>query len=96
MRRATVLLAFQEIPRRAELPRMRLHDLRHKANTILAGRRVSRAERGEQLGHSETSRLTDRTYLRVTEDTQAASRTVWGQVLGVCKATARPGAERGI
>ena len=54
---------------------------RHTSNTVLANWGVPRGERGRQLGHSDRSAMTDGTYLPVTDDTHAATRAVWSDVL---------------
>jgi integrase len=81
MRRTNLLLEFQAILRANDLPQMRLHDLRHTANTLLANWQVSREERRSLLGHSATSTLSETVYRHQTEDSHAAVRSAWSEIL---------------
>lgn len=54
--------------RRAHLPGLRLHDLRHTVATRLAHQRVDLATVGEILGHTPPYRETLRYYAHTSED----------------------------
>ena len=61
---------FYKLLERAELPRMRLHDLRHTCATLLIAQGVHPRIVMETLGHSQIS-ITMDLYLHVTSTMQA-------------------------
>lgn len=60
---------FQPLLARAGLPRIRFHDLRHTAATLLMGRNVNAKIVAEKLGHSQISTTVD-LYSHVTPTMQ--------------------------
>lgn len=61
---------FQPLVKRAGLPRMRFHDLRHTAATLLLGRGVNPKIVSEMLGHASIAITLD-IYSHVLPDMQA-------------------------
>lgn len=72
---------FQRTLVRANLPRIRFHDLRHTAATLLLGRGVHPKIVSEMLGHS-TIAITLDTYSHVTPTMQRAAAAAMDVVLG--------------
>lgn len=73
--------AFQKALQRAGLPRMRLHDLRHTAATLMLGRGVHPKLVQDMLGHSTIS-LTMDTYSHVTPPMQGEVARQMDEILG--------------
>lgn len=73
--------AFRRVLARAELPRIRFHDLRHTAATLLLEAGMHPRVVAEQLGHSTPS-LVMNTYGHVTERMQTEATAVLDRVLG--------------
>jgi integrase len=71
---------FQRILKAAGLPRIRFHDLRHTAATLLLGRGVHPKIVSEMLGHSSISMTLD-LYSHVTPSMQAEAAAVLDGVL---------------
>lgn len=71
---------FHPILKRAGLPRMRFHDLRRTAATLLLLRRVHPKVVSEPLGHSSVS-LTLDVYSHVLSDMQRAATTALDRML---------------
>lgn len=67
--------AFERLVRRANVPRVRLHDLRHTSAAILLRQGVASKVVSERLGHSTTALTTD-TYQHVIAgmDEEAAAK----------------------
>ena len=61
--------SFRPLLKRAGLPQIRIHDLRHTAATLLLGRRVHPKKVQEMLGHSTITETMD-TYSHVLPDMQ--------------------------
>jgi integrase len=61
--------SFQPLIERAEVPRVRFHDLRHTAATLLMIQGVHPRVVQEMLGHSSVNVTLD-TYSHVSEDLQ--------------------------
>jgi integrase len=72
--------AFQSLARRAELPSIRLHDLRHTAATLSLAAGIHPKVVSERLGHS-TIQLTLDTYSHVVEGIHEAAAEQLGDVL---------------
>lgn len=72
---------FQRTLARAELPRIRFHDLRHSAATLLLGRGVHPKIVSEMLGHS-TIAITLDLYSHVTPTMQREAAAVLDTMLG--------------
>ena len=64
-----VLRRFQKMLETAELPKMRIHDLRHSAASILIAQGVSSKAISELLGHSAVA-FTLQVYGHLMEDTR--------------------------
>ena len=60
----------------ADLPRMRFHDLRHSAASLLIANGVQLAEVSLLLGHSEL-RLTSDLYAHLVQQTATKRRAIW-------------------
>ncbi|SCL56341.1 Phage integrase family protein [Micromonospora citrea] len=71
---------FRRLVRKAGLPPIRLHDLRHGAATVALDAGVDIKVLAEQLGHSTTT-LTRDTYQSVTKELGAVSPTVFPAIL---------------
>lgn len=71
---------FQRTLERAGLPRMRFHDLRHGAASLLLSQGVHARVVMEQLGHSQIS-LTMNTYAHVAPELQREAASRLGAVL---------------
>lgn len=82
--------AFDRMVARAGLPRLRLHDLRHTAATLMLRAGVHPKVVSERLGHATVS-LTLDTYSHVLPDLQRDAAEVMDSVLGAAGA-ARTGA----
>jgi integrase len=65
-----VLRTLHELLRAADLPRVRFHDLRHSAASLLLASGVQLAEVSKLLGHSEL-RLTSDVYGHLQRETAA-------------------------
>lgn len=76
----TVTHRFQRSLERAGLPRMRFHDLRHGAASLLLSQGVHPRVVMEQLGHSQIS-LTMNTYAHVASELQRDAARRLGSVL---------------
>jgi integrase len=72
--------SFLPLLRRADLPRVRFHDLRHSAATLLLGRGVHPKVVAEMLGHSQISVTLD-LYSHVTPTMQQEAASVMDAVL---------------
>lgn len=72
---------FESVMRRAALPRIRFHDLRHTAATLLLGRGVHPKIVSEMLGHS-TIAITLDLYSHVTPTMQREGAAMMDAVLG--------------
>jgi len=72
---------FQRTLVRAKLPRIRFHDLRHTAATLLLGRGVHPKIVSEMLGHSTTAITLD-LYSHVTPTMQREAAAIFDSVLG--------------
>jgi integrase len=59
---------FREALHRADLPRIRFHDLRHTAATIALGRSVDPKVVSEMLGHSRIAVTLDTYLADLTDD----------------------------
>ncbi len=68
-----VLAAFQRMLRRAGLPKVRFHDLRHACSSLLQAKGISAKVVQEQLGHSDLS-MTLRYTKVLPELAEAAAR----------------------
>jgi len=77
----TVTHRFQRALERAGLPRMRFHDLRHGAASLLLSQGVHPRVVMEQLGHSQIS-LTMNTYAHVASELQRDAARRLGSILG--------------
>ena len=73
-------LFFARILRKAGLPRIRFHDLRHSAATLLLGRGVHPKVVSEMLGHSQISITLD-VYSHVTPHMQQSAAAAMDAVL---------------
>jgi integrase len=71
---------FYPLLRRAELPRIRFHDLRHTAATLMLLKGVSAKVVSERLGHSSVAFTMDR-YAHVLPSMQREAAEVMGEVL---------------
>ena len=69
-KRQNVARAFKDALNRADLPNIRLHDLRHAAATIMLEMGVSARVAADRLKHSDVA-LTLRRYSHVTESLEA-------------------------
>ena len=65
-----VLHAFQDLLRKNDLPKIRIHDLRHSNATLMLNSGFSMKEVSEWLGHS-TYKLTADTYTHVSAENKA-------------------------
>ncbi len=90
LRPELVLRLFQSISKRAGLPPIRLHDLRHGAATLLISEGVPLAVVSKMLRHSKTSTTVD-LYGHLTEDIAADVADRMGSLLDA--ATAEHAAE---
>jgi integrase len=72
---------FEPLCARLGLPRIRLHDLRHTAATLLLGQRIPTKVVSEMLGHSSTS-VTSDICMHVTPDMQEDAATALDRLLG--------------
>jgi integrase len=72
---------FHGLLRRAQLPRIRFHDLRHTAATLLLERGVNVKMVSEMLGHSSIA-ITLSLYGHVTPQMQQHAADTMDQVLG--------------
>lgn len=79
--KGTIYRNFYMILKDADLPKIRLHDLRHSAATILLAMGVHIKVVQEILGHSNVS-LTLKVYGHVLPGMQAEAMQKWGNVLG--------------
>lgn len=77
----TVTKAFQAALVRANLPRIRFHDLRHTAATLLLGRGIHPKIVSEQLGHSQIAITLD-LYSHVTPTMQRDAAAAIESMLG--------------
>jgi integrase len=75
------LLLFRRILTRAGLPRLRFHDLRHTAATLLLRRGINPKVVAEMLGHASV-RITLDIYSHVTPDMQETAAMVMEAVFG--------------
>jgi integrase len=66
---------------RAELPRIRFHDLRHTAATLLLGRSINPKVVSEMLGHSHVS-VTRSIYSHILPHMQQQAAEAMGMALG--------------
>ncbi|MDQ2914684.1 MAG: site-specific integrase [Chloroflexota bacterium] len=73
--------AFYPLLRRAGLPRVRFHDLRHSAATLMLSRGVPLKIVSEILGHSQIS-ITADTYMHVTPGMQREAASALDALLG--------------
>jgi integrase len=73
--------SFHPLLRRAGLPRVRFHDLRHSAATLMLSRGVPLKIVSEILGHSQIS-ITADTYMHVTPGMQREATAALDAVLG--------------
>jgi integrase len=73
--------SFWPLLRRAGLPRMRFHDLRHTAATLLLGRGINPKIVSEMLGHSNVS-ITLTIYSHVTPHMQQQAADAMDAALG--------------
>jgi integrase len=71
---------FRPLLERARLPRIRFHDLRHTAATLLLGRNVHPKVVSEQLGHSSIA-ITLNLYSHVTPSMQREATRAMDEVL---------------
>ena len=78
---SNVTKAFHELLARAGLPRIRIHDLRHTAATLLLAQGVSPRVIMEVLGHSQIS-LTMDTYSHVLPALQREAAEQMDKALG--------------
>ena len=76
--------AFHRVVERAELPRMRFHDLRHAAASTLLARGVHPKIVAEQLGHSQISITLD-TYSHVLPELMAGPADEMEAVYGTAR-----------
>lgn len=72
---------FYPLLERAGLPRVRLHDLRHTAATLLLGQGISPKVVASLLGHSTTSVTLD-VYSHVTPDMQQGAAEAMQRIIG--------------
>ncbi|WIG60724.1 MAG: hypothetical protein OJF49_003472 [Ktedonobacterales bacterium] len=72
--------AFLRLVERAGLPRLRFHNLRHTAATLLLGARVNPKVVSEMLGHASVSITLD-IYSHVIPDMQQDAAAVMGSLL---------------
>ncbi len=79
--KGTLYSNFHKILARADLPQMRIHDLRHSAATLLIAMGVNIRVVQEILGHSNIS-TTLGTYGHVLPGMQEDAMKKWGNVLG--------------
>jgi integrase len=71
---------FHRVVERADAPKIRSHDLRHTAATVLLGACVNPKVVSEMLGHSAISITLD-TYAHVLPDMQQDAVTTMQQLL---------------
>ena len=74
-----VLRTFKTILRKADLPNLRIHDLRHSAVAILIAQGVSARAISELIGHSAVG-FTLQVYGHPMEKTNARQRRKWMQL----------------
>lgn len=79
---ATLLRHLHVLCAQNDLPAIRLHDLRHSANTLLKAWGVSEGKRQELLGHAPGSPVTAGTYDHETEDTLRGVRRALSDIYG--------------
>jgi integrase len=72
---------FVRLLEKAGLPRMRFHDLRHSAASLLLADGVPVKVVSEMLGHADVG-TTLRVYAHVIEGSQAQAVSVWDKLLG--------------
>lgn len=72
---------FYPLLKKAGLPRIRFHDLRHTAATLLLGRGVNPKIVSEMLGHADVS-ITLKLYSHVTPDMQQQATAAMDAALG--------------
>lgn len=75
---------FQPLLERAGLPRIRFHDLRHTAATLLLGEDVNPKIVSERLGHSRVGITLD-LYSHVTPTMQHKAAMPWTLYLGTAR-----------
>jgi integrase len=73
--------SFLPLLERAGLPRMRFHDLRHTAATLLLGRGINPKIVSEMLGHSRIA-ITLRLFSHVTPHMQQQAADAMDEALG--------------
>ena len=73
---------FYPLLKRAELPRIRFHDLRHTAATLLLGRGVNPKIVSEMLGHASVGITLD-TYSHVLPTMQQSAAAEMDAALGL-------------
>ncbi len=73
--------AFRPLLRRAELPAIRFHDLRHTAATLMLGRGIHPKVVAEMLGHATVAVTLD-IYSHVTPDMQREAARLMTEFLG--------------
>ena len=83
---------FQALLERAELPPMRIHDLRHTTATLLLAQGVHPRIVMDTLGHSQVS-LTLDTYSHVLPGLQAEAAARLDDALAIGRQNGRQGAE---
>jgi integrase len=76
----TVTKHFDRLVARAGVPRIRLHDVRHSATTLMLEQGVPLKVVTERLGHSSTQ-ITSDLYQHVGEQTQDEAAARLGRVL---------------
>jgi integrase len=72
---------FQPLLKRAQLPRIRFHDLRHTAATLMLSRGIHPKVVAEMLGHATVAVTLD-IYSHVTPDMQREAARVMTEFLG--------------
>ena len=81
LRKRYVTTHFQRLLDAAELPRIRFHDLRHTAASLLLGRGIHPKIAADMLGHSTTA-ITMDLYSHVTATMQREAVAVFDDILG--------------
>lgn len=76
----TLAIHFDNVIKKANVPKIRLHDLRHTHATILLGLGENPKVVSERLGHSNVSMTLD-TYSHVTPDMQKSTASKFGNAL---------------
>jgi len=79
-----VIRAFKRALKRAGLPEIRFHDLRHSCNSLLEAQGVSARVRMEILGHSDI-RLTENVYTHIVPASMRDAVEGMGRLLTVTK-----------